>query len=146
MCGDLYKRNYRRRKNPTTTEHTEFLNACFYLIQAYKLTYEAWLEGYSLFTENILRDKIIDATANYFTQAMNRYSTFYFKEAEEYTHDIINSLRLAAKASIGEKKRLQHLSNAKESLAEIIGAGFESPFWTDTLWEEVTATLETSHA
>ena len=138
----LYRKGYKPMKtNPRTTPNSPLLNACFLLIQAYRLTYAAWISGWNRFSAYAAQSEIIDPAYTALNSAARTSQGSFLLTDDQFTDAIIQYLTAVTKTPDVDPLVELYLAKAKEHLSEIIGAGMESPFWSKDLWEEVTISI-----
>jgi len=141
---ELYRKGYKpTRPNPRTTPNTPLLNASFLLLQAYRLTYAAWISGWTRFSAYAVQSDIIDEAYTAINSAARTSQGSFLLTDDHFTDAIIQYLTAVTKTPDVDHKVELYLAKAKEHLSEILGAGMESPFWSEDLWEEVSTSIQT---
>ena len=141
---NFYRKGYKRnklKKNPTETDNSELLNALFKLILAYRVTYTGILTDFRTYTPRNIQTYFINVAQSALSDAARTSKGSFLLSDDDFPQSVITYLSNVT----AQPDRVSHVEknifNAKVTLSEIIGGGFESIFWRDDLWEEVTVSF-----
>ena len=136
----LYKKGYKPRKNPAYHQK-EVLNAFFLAVQAYRMSVAGLVSDWTDLSEKDLQERAIAPAEAALAAAANTAGGSFLKHDTHFLATYFENLTDFASGGT-QTQREDFLANAKETLGEIIGAGFYSPFFEDELASSITLSTQ----
>ena len=140
----FYKKGYQKNKyrsNPTETDNTPLLNAMFKIITAYRTTYAGFISEFNVYAPRNIQTYFINEASNALANAARTSKGSFLLTDNDFAESVMAYLDDVTKAPDDVSRVLKDLFYAKGTLAEMIGGGFSSKFWYESMWEEVTASF-----
>ena len=144
LDAGFYKKGYKSdkyRSNPVNTDNSELLNAMFKIITAYRTVYAGFMSNFSSYSPRNLQTYFISPAVSALANAARTNKGSFLLSESSFPDAVCSYLSQVTKIPDNVSNVESNLFYAKATLAEMIGGGIDSPFWYESMFEEVTASF-----